>query len=140
MSAFIVDDGTIDRVIDAIFLHRENMTCEHGAFNIADEVPAKWDELGVRLLRMNHRATRQRYGDPEPLHIEYRYPLRFLQTTKVQALKATRCLLYQCSEGNVPDEPLFKELERFSDCQAHWIVSDLPEYSEAAWDSYRELA
>ena len=43
------------------------------------------------------------------------------------------CLLYQCSEGNVPNGRLFNELNRAAGELAQAIVQDLPEYDQASW-------
>lgn len=51
----------------------------------------------------------------------------------MQALKSLRCWLYQCSEGNVPEQPLFKALERYAGDLAFHIVAELPGWNAAEW-------
>jgi hypothetical protein len=53
--------------------------------------------------------------------------------TRVAAYKALRCLIYQCSEGDVTESDTFKELEVVAGEVAHAIVSALPAYETAAW-------
>ena len=43
------------------------------------------------------------------------------------------CLLYQCSEGKVPNRRLYDELNRAAGELAQAIVQDLPEYEKASW-------
>ena len=51
----------------------------------------------------------------------------------VERLKAIRCLIYQCSEGKVPDSKLYKELEVMSGRLANVIVQNTHEYDGAPW-------
>ena len=51
----------------------------------------------------------------------------------IRIYKAMNCLSYQCSEGNVPESPLFKQLEAAIGAVACRVVDLLPEYEKAAW-------
>ena len=51
----------------------------------------------------------------------------------MEQFKAIHCLLYQCCEGNVPNSPLYDELNHAAGELAHRIVQDLPEYDKASW-------
>jgi hypothetical protein len=50
-----------------------------------------------------------------------------------QVYKSLCCLIYQCSEGKVPEEPLFKTLVDIKRIMAGCLISRLPEYNKAFW-------
>lgn len=52
---------------------------------------------------------------------------------RIDCYKAISCLLYQCSEGNVPETSLFGELAKLRNDLAGIIVCGLPEYEAAPW-------
>ena len=139
MSAYVCDDQTIN----ALFAHlsladfRDLAVAAFGP----DDGPLPPDAvLGAALRDLNVRAVLQRYPDcslergdlpgPSPL-LPYRYAPLLVEP--VQALKALRCLLYQCSEGDVPETPLYKALDDLSNRWALEIVSKLPAYDAARW-------
>ena len=123
MSAFIVSTETMQRVVHAwpdngLLPHRTS--CE------------SLDALGARLFAMNARAVSARYGEPEEVPA-FRYrPLGAVHP--MHQLKAVECLLYQCSEGNVPNEDDFLALEGLAAKLREKIVNALPSYSEAPWN------
>ena len=51
--------------------------------------------------------------------------------TFAAVLKATNCLLYQCSEGNVPEMSLFKKLHDITDRYVETTTTDA--YEAAPW-------
>lgn len=121
MSAFMVDKKTIDRVITGM-----QTVGDGGRERTEDE-----SELGVELLAMNARAMNARYGDEIELE-DYRFTPRPLDS-RCQLFKAMRCFLYQCSEGDVPEESLFKRVAKAADALCHEIVTALPQYDRAEW-------
>lgn len=116
MSAFLVSNATMNRVVAAI----------------NDE--AKRTEFGKALFAMNHRALNARYNDPIITEAEIDLTSSPRNYSAIEKYKAIMCLKYQCSEGDVPDEPLFKELEELGNQVAHDIAHDHPEYSKVPWD------
>ena len=118
MSAFLVDHDTINAVCTAL---------EAGRLTACEDS----DRLGVDLLHLNYRALGERYHEcevPDKASLSFRYSPKGY--TLVQLLKAVRCLRYQCAEGSVPDELLFKRLEACIGALALQIVDALPEYQE----------
>jgi len=101
MSAFMVSHDCVHRVVIALRAMRsEYMSMDR-------------DLLGMQLLQMNRRALVARYGDNEAEAVGgYRYvePEPTDGRLIVQTYKSLRCFLYQCSEGHVPDEPLYNVL------------------------------
>lgn len=139
MSAFVVHKEAIDRTVHAarLFLRKHYLD----PFNmkaIDDSIYHEdWEtELGKDLLSMNYEAVNQRYPDDQEDGAncinEYVFTPRY-DDSIFQMYKSVQCLLYQCSEGNVPETDLFKKLDRFEKIIAKKIVSSLPEYEAAKW-------
>ena len=61
-------------------------------------------------------------------------PYQYTEATMIQVFKSVQCLLYQCSEENVPNQPLYKFLEELENLIARHIISEMPEYEKAQWD------
>lgn len=133
MSCFIVPTDTIDRIISTIEL-------QGGWARYAVKLPTAflydWNALGRAMLVLNADAYRQRYGDrvandnPDergPYVWEGRY------VTLVEGYKSLRCLLYQCTEGMVPDAPLYEALSAYADALAVTLVERMPAYQAADW-------
>ena len=95
MSAFIVTDATIDRVVEA-FAH----------INACPSLTTH--EIGAALARMNRRAVNWRYNTRVTAS---RYSFKARRASLAAMYKACACLLYQCSEGNVPKSALYKTLD-----------------------------
>lgn len=117
MSAFIVSEKTMHNVCVAL--------------NVNDSPCEQLDDLGNRLFRLNNEAIFQRYGKREELRL---YRFKPVNPKKIQQLKSLQCLIYQCTEGKIPETALYHELVERANELAHSIVHDLPEYDQAAWD------
>ena len=89
--------------------------------------------LGQELHGMNVQALIERYGDSAEKETKFHFRPERKQRTKVETYKQIRCLLYQCSEGDVPEYPLFEALEHYAKWMADEIVKDLPAYERAPW-------
>ena len=90
-------------------------------------------KLGRAMLEMNVDAVNQRYGDnTNPLVLPYRYYPQ--PVSRIQGLKSLKCWLYQCTEGNVPQQKLFQVMEKFGHFLADEIIYSLPAYNNAEWD------
>ena len=147
MSSYIVENETINRIVNFISHCADGYTFEGGRIITADikwtiekhNIEAGNDEqrqaLGRQLQAMNWAAFCQRYedgaewvADERPYEYTYDFP-----PTLIQAVKAMQCLRYQCTEGNVPDMPLYKALSAIMDSTAMLIVTSSPEYRAAGW-------
>lgn len=119
------------------------------------------DEIGRKLWQLNVAAVEERYPDTvgnagrgrpgpvgltDPMVAAYKYkrPAQigvFVISTgmpaaalsKVALFKALVCLMYQCSEGDVPETSTFKELRRVRSEVAESIVRDLPAWEKEEW-------
>jgi hypothetical protein len=125
MSAFNVSRETINCVVSAFDQARR----EHwGRQQPAEDL----DALGLALALMNAEAVAQRYAEPaeqvEPFrYCEVDYPL-------AQRYKSVGCLRYQCSEGNVPESPLYGRLTELYDRLAHELAHTIAAVDAARWD------
>jgi hypothetical protein len=134
MSAFLVNDGTIDRVVCAYAAHFERPT----PWSVHD-----MSATGRALIAMNIEALRQRYGDP-PLPFTYDYHPHTDDNPNLALLRALHCFIYQCSEGNVPDSDLYQQVEAVVEglqlyaCKVYSCTPDQlynrPEYNALPWD------
>lgn len=130
MSSFQVSNDCLAAVLDGI----EHVKKQHGCYpHFPEALKADPQTLWAKLGRLNAEAVSQRYNeapgetDPAP---EPRNPF-FAGADMVDCYKAIRCLLYQCSEGDVPKRPLFKAMRECNDLLAHQIVSGLSAYERS---------
>jgi hypothetical protein len=94
--------------------------------------------LADAMLSMNIDAFRERYGrkilleDMQHIDMNTR-DQRIESFSPVQLCKTLQCFLYQCSEGDVPDKPLFQSLKVVESLLSPRFSSDAPEYEAAVW-------
>jgi len=126
MSAFVVQKETIDRALtlwDSNYdCHIHRLSCE------------QLDSLGLRIWQLNCEAVNQRYPHTPGESVAENYRYRWGDVSTVVALKALQCIIYQCSEGNVPETALYKEMRDVERRAMHKIIDELPEYQAAPWD------
>lgn len=125
MSAFIVENKTINEIVTAI---------KNDAFE-NDKYFSKYsrEELHNELLEMNKSVIRERYGDRYDTSFTVDYHYQEERSAMIQLYKSLSCYLYQCSEGIVPHSRIFKEIERFHAGIADSILYRLPEFKDAEW-------
>lgn len=124
MSAFIVQKGTIDRIVTYIEKNKHNWQIK---FDVVDE-----KELGQKLWDLNARAVNFRYA--ENIAIKYDFFERKSGQSLVAIYKSIDCYLYQCLEGDVPESCLFRQIESVQKDLASRIIFDLPGYHECPWE------
>jgi len=120
-------------------MQKPNLACEDA------------DQLGRDLYELNRQAVQCRYPQDAPdevpgavipdgwkwrvtsvLHNGHGIPED--RATACDWLKALHCLSYQCSEGDVPESPLYQQIDRrIRQIEAH-LACSLPEYDAAPWD------
>ena len=149
MSAYVVDPKVINQIVSAL----QSAINQEGAYpskypdlrymknkNLREmaEEPA---ELGRAMYAMNINAVEQRYPGKGELPGTYTdgenldaYRYRFiLDTPRLQVYKSLQCYLYQCTEGDVNELPLYAALVEFRAELAQHIVEHSPEYEKAVW-------
>ncbi len=135
MSAYIVQDETINRIVS--FLHDLEFQNESPLMYLRPYWPRMSDEqcveLATKLYNLNASAVGQRYPNSVAEPVEA-FPFRYtLKTTDIQMLKHLDCFLYQCSEGDVPEQDLFQKLDDVRTALARILITSTPEYNAAAW-------
>ncbi len=146
MSAFLVQDETINRVVE--WLRREVNKSSflkekaEKVFDISVD-DCKWAEtVGKAMFQLNIDGVSERYGEGEARRfraLNYQYiPSRpttiYHPSTKIQVLKSMQCWLYQCSEGEVVNNPLYIFFKQIVEPHLmNSFISDLPEYKKAEW-------
>ena len=129
MSAFFVTKNVIDHINTA-----RRMLCEQIGVKISDD---ELTAFGRAIWLMNVDALKARY--PKDDWAEERkeaqaYSFRDRSgVSKTQMYKSCRCLIYQCSEGNVPNTQTFKDVNELSCDLAHHILTRTSEYDRCAW-------
>ena len=154
MSAYVVEDETIGRIVGFLFdkaaaarweeptLSPLAVPCKELSYNLRSEAgrrgPAlrrSCERLATAMRFMNVGAVRGRYEDADERGMVGTAQAIALghSTRPVVAYKALRCWLYQCTEGDVPNSPLYKAVEEIAAALAQEIVQALPEYDETPW-------
>jgi len=138
MSAFIVNNNVMAKVVTAILLNFDNFdgesTCRVAMLAVpTDAQKEAGTKIGNKLFSLNRRALHARYGCGDHL----RYPEfvfeKWADASPVEQFKAINCLLHQCCEGKAADSGLYDELNRAAGELAQGIVQDLPQYDQAPW-------
>ena len=139
MSAFIVEDTTINRVVTCLKreVQRSRFTLDWLAreYNV-DLTSDNWDaKLAQAMFQLNCDGVNARYGEGKaeqfrPLNFTYKPEVYH---SLVQVLKSLQCWKYQCSEGDVPQTKLYRFFEEIENHLALQIVMGLPEYKKAVW-------
>src|SRR5512143_1034988 len=121
MSAYIVEDKTINRI--ANWLTREVSKSSYlrqkteEIFGISSASPQFGQTVGQALFRLNIDGVNERYGDGGAERfrkLNYTYTqaepaaMSASLSAKLQALKSMQCWLYQCMEGEVVKDPLYR--------------------------------
>jgi hypothetical protein len=109
MSAYIVGDQTINRIVTHLRLNRD---LEWLRTEFCEACAATSDaEIGAALFMLNCQAVEARYGVGEAAKFrDLDYQFRMEPASARQVYDEIKTLDYQCSEGSVPETALFKLL------------------------------
>ena len=132
MSAFVISHQAMDRCVGAILYKEKPYGSPLGTF--CGQAVESWDpsHLGRMLYGLNTQAVAQRYNEtPEDMSTYVFNPLQV--GPLVAGIKALESLLYQCSEGNIPETSGYKELERVLGALCRSVVRSSPAYEKAQW-------
>lgn len=142
MSAYVVDDKTINSIVgwmyDAVKRKTDYSWCVRPIQKLGYKLDTEFGckRLAEEMFTLNCDSIEQRYGEGQAQ--EFR-PLDFVfKLTRplghYQALKSMRCLLYQCCEGDVPEQSdLYNALDRVSLELSYQLVSRSKEYEAVLW-------
>ena len=142
MSAYVVDPKTINAIVSALKTAVDQEGKYPSTFpdlrylktqTLRDAIsePA---ELGHTMYAMNINAVEQRYPDTEDLPGTYTdgqrmdfYKYSRVETFPISIYKSLSCYLYQCSEGDVDQLPLYKALIEFKSALAEHMLAHIPQ-------------
>jgi hypothetical protein len=139
MSAYMVADETINRVVDWLYWEVTKSQWLKDKLEKAsgiDTTSYGWSEaLGKAMFVLNIAGVNDRYGEEAAGKFRTRsYHYQPAHGSVVQVLKSLQCWLYQCTEGEVVKHPLYKFFQ--DTVEPHLmssIITDLPEYNAAEW-------
>ncbi len=156
MSSFVINDRStaalaamLDRVTGAA---RWSGSIRYGIYygrDLYDLLSKEWSTMFDRkcieldsqkiyavLRRMNVKAYGERYYDKDITAPEVMPVGEWVNTADRnpwQMLKTFECYLYQCCEGSITKSELYKELVHAKNDYAKYLISKIPDYSEAVW-------
>lgn len=139
MSAFMVTDKTINVVV-TFLKHQFARDMRYLGEQFAEsgyplETEANCEKLGKAMFSLNIGGVNTRYKSGassfRPLDYKFRLEPGY---SPIQAYKSLSCFLYQCSEGDIEEEDLYKLLDKAKNTLAQFIVNRLEEYDQANWD------
>lgn len=141
MSAYIVTQNTMRNVLTAVAVINSSVWGSEAI--VFKSYGGDYKKLGDDLFELNELAVNTRYGSGTCIHNKYTYDTDFghvnyrdIELSQLaQLCKSVSNLIYQCSEGSVPDLPLFKELEKCESHLAKIALQSTPEWNEAAWSA-----
>ena len=154
VSKLLVEDKTINLITDLFcYGYKQNLKASEP---IEPRRSGGWSsKLAIELKRMNLKALEARYPTNWQELTEHQGIKQIdIETedgeilpgfevfddqhpygeTLPQKLKHVQCFLYQCNEGDVPNMPLFKAVERLADEMKNVIINELASYQEASWE------
>ena len=148
MSAFYVGTESLSMITDIISRYLIAGFNSFG-FEFPREIVTLFDgESDTRifdaLAGTNLNALKQRYDEKtaaemfdgksyEHGHDIWKPREDGIQPWHYQLLKSLQCYVYQCSEGTVPDTPIYKAIDALSTRLAIFIACHQKEYEDAEW-------
>ena len=125
MSAYIVGDQTINRIVSHLKLNRD---LEWLRTEFCEAAHATSDaEIGAALFKLNCQAIEARYGVGEAAKFrDLDYEFRLEPASARRTYDEIATLQYQLSEGDVPETALFKLLIQLKASVADAIITEAP--------------
>lgn len=132
MSAYVVSTATMDRAVAAILSVSDHL--RHIPAPALATLARGPQGLGEALYALNSRQVLQRYPDETDLAKAPKWTYRAKLPVGAEGLKALDSLLYQCSEGDCDQQPLYRELCAARDNFGCELARKRPDYERAPWD------
>jgi hypothetical protein len=141
MSAYIVKDETINKIVSYIFakalapdssIHWEATKLAEMGYSLISAYSCS--ELAHKMFDMNVAAVKARYGEVEGEGFLFP-PFEYLFTpaTQIEVIKAIKAWKYQCTEGRVPELALYKAMTEVHCLLCIDFVDQTEEYGVAPW-------
>ena len=138
MSAFIVEDNTINKIItklaydrDGDWLKRKLKEKGYDLETLDGRAKLGWDMFSLNIRAVNMRYEDGHAEDFRPLNYRFMLEGNYL---KISCLKSLRCWLYQCSEGDCDKSDLYRLMDEIAGDWALELVQAMPEYDKAEWN------
>jgi sulfur relay (sulfurtransferase) DsrF/TusC family protein len=142
MSSFLIEDSSINKIVtflikcsysNEIYYGEINKILVKYGFNLnyIENKNLEAEKLARYMKSLNLSAINYRYNEENK-----DYNIKFEEIDEknlFQILKSLECFLYQCSEGEIPQENLFKMLEQITYILKDLIINSLKDYKTAKW-------
>lgn len=126
MSAYLVDDRTINTIVSHLHLNRDLSWLRREFMDAVHPMTSDVDaELGNALFAMNVAAVEARYGEGQAKEfraLDYRFTLE--PASVRQVYQDIKCLQYQACEGAIPETLLFKLLVSLRAAVADEVIEE----------------
>jgi len=139
MSAYIVNDKTLNRILTFVndWNFYNNTELKKRFWDLIkydkDETPEQvLSKVGLILKELNSKAVEQRYNEK---HDKQEFVYSFEKCDIFQAYQHLGCLIYQMSEGNVPETDLYKLLQEIETRMGLQIANEHPKVKNAEWNA-----
>ena len=138
MSAFIVEDATINKVIaclNSVENGPENADWITRPLRNIAYIGRLGETLGKAMFDLNVASVEEKYGEGEARGfrpLDYKFKV-MVPPEPITAYKALQSYLYNSCEGKCGEDKLFIALENVMGKLAQYIVNLLPEYEDAEW-------
>ena len=145
MSSWIIEDKTINKLVNFF------VTCAYSKEEYKPEVTREinkfgynleYDEneknpdannLGQRMKVLNKKAWNYCYNEKGDFGL-FKHDENINEYNIYQILKSLDCFLYQCLEGDIPKDNLYKTLKNISKILTNHIINNLEDYKKAKWE------
>ncbi len=141
MSAYIVEDETINRVVGYLRICGEDkklwipFPLKQIGYDLANPLHCK--RLSEEMFTLNCDSIEQHYGEGSAEDMSgghaFVHQVEFDGSSRTQVLKSLACFLYQACEGNCEKSLLYQALARIKGILAYDILSDMSLYENAKW-------
>ena len=142
MSAFVVDDETINKVVSYLYAKANGpddwlryRALRLAKMGINPAIPEHCDRLAHLMFDLNVAAVNARYGEGEAEKfrpLDFKYQLNF-PGSQMQAIKSLETWLYQCLEGDINYHRLYVAMEEVRNMLCIDYVHSTEEYEGTPW-------
>ena len=136
MSAFVVSDSTINAAVT--WLQHTDRSRNFSFITMLPSYdlvkdPEAANRLACDMFQLNVDAVNARYNGGADPPLDFKYAKDYSAPNAVRAFKLLECWRYQCSEGDVPETPLYQLMDRIIGEIACEIVHATEAYDRAPW-------
>lgn len=145
MSSFIIQDETINKLVNFFVTcayskeeYKPQITNEINKFGYdltydEEEKNGDANNLGQRMKVLNKKAYNHAYKIKGDFGLFY-WDENLNEYNIYQILKSLNCFLYQCLEGDIPEDNLYKTLSNIEKILTNHIINNLEDYKKAKWE------